>query len=97
MHGGSAPQVRKKAALRMLAMMDVALAQHQRILAKMDTTDGDRLKAIQLLYDRTGFGPGSKVEVEERKWEGVVGKVIRPTGERTRSRYADRHYEQEED
>lgn len=95
-HGGSAAQVQKAARLRLLALADPAISALSAIVQDEEAADGDRLRAATAILDRTGFGPGSKVEVEDRKWQGVVGKVIRPTGERTRSRYADRHYEQDD-
>lgn len=93
-HGGSAPQVQKAAKLRLLDLALPAIAELGKILRSPNTSDADKLRAAVAILDRCGLGPGSKVEVTEKKWEGVVGKVVRPTGERVRSRYADRHYEE---
>jgi hypothetical protein len=65
--------VQKKARERMLELVNPALAELQRILTKPDTTDADRLRAITLLLDRTGYGPKSQVEVEVRPWQELMG------------------------
>ncbi len=57
----------------MLELVNPALAELQRILTKPDTTDADRLRAITLLLDRTGYGPKSQVEVEVRPWQELMG------------------------
>jgi len=44
-------------------MVDPAISQHLRILEKADTSDADRLKAIQMIYDRTGLRPGVDLNV----------------------------------
>lgn len=69
-HGAAAPQVRKAAALRLIEMQDPAIAEHLRILRKPDTSDADRLKAIQMVYDRTGLKPGVDVSLHgPTPWE----------------------------
>ncbi|MBZ5739770.1 hypothetical protein [Nocardioides mangrovi] len=74
MHGGALPQVRKKAAERLQEMVEPALVELNKILAREDTSDADKLRAIQMVLDRTGHGPGSKLEVsgELTRFEQVM-------------------------
>ncbi|WP_430645430.1 hypothetical protein [Agromyces sp. GXS1127] len=65
-HGGSTPQVRKKARERLMEMVDPAVVQLNRIIEKADTSDADRLKAIAMVLDRTGYGAKATLEVEEK-------------------------------
>lgn len=55
-HGGSAPQVRRAAHLRLLEMADLAVDVHEKILR---TSEDERvlLKAAEMVYDRTGLRP----------------------------------------
>lgn len=55
-HGGSAPQVKRKAKLRLLEMVDPALA---RLMAELDNGDAkpaERLRAVENVLDRVGLG-----------------------------------------
>lgn len=76
-HGGKAPQTKAKARERMLEMISPALAQLDRILTKSDTTDADRLRAITLLLDRTGYGPKAELEVEVKQWEQTLQGILK--------------------
>lgn len=96
-HGGSAEQVIKAAKLRLIGLTHPAVHALYKVMMHPRTSDGDRLKAALAILDRAGLGPGASVEVTEKKWQGVVGRVVRPTGEKGRSRYADRHYQEDED
>lgn len=69
MHGGSAPQVREKAAERILALVDLALAGLSRIL-RSGETDVAKLRAIENVLDRAGFGRASRVQQEVSGGEG---------------------------
>ena len=60
-HGGRAPQVAKVAQARLEEMVAPAIQQLQIILEKPNTSDADRLRAIPLLLDRTGFGPPKNI------------------------------------
>lgn len=75
MHGGNIPQVRAAAQRRMFALQEPAIDGIARFLEnrpacdKCGRIDADRdptvLKACQIILDRTGFGPTSKLEVEQ--------------------------------
>jgi hypothetical protein len=81
-HGGTAPQTQKKARERLLEMVDPAIVQLHRILEKDTTTDADKLRAITMVLDRTGYGREAKLEVEVRPYEKLMeGIVIRDQGE----------------
>jgi hypothetical protein len=79
LHGGSAPQVREAARQRLLAMLNPALAELQKILRKPETSDGDRLRAIAQVLTQNGFSPEQAVQIivgEQRpKWEELVDEV----------------------
>ncbi len=78
-HGGRAPQVAKAAQTRLEEMVGPAIQQLQTILEKPNTSDADRLRAIALLLDRTGFGPRKNIGVDMnvRKFEHVITEIIR--------------------
>lgn len=76
-HGGAAKQVAKKARERLMEMVEPALVQLIRIVEQPGTSDSDRLRAIQMVLDRTGYGPGKHVEVEVRPWEVAMQHVFR--------------------
>lgn len=77
-HGGASPQVQKKARERLLELVEPAITQLNRVLDAPGTSDGDRLRAIQMVLDRTGFGPGSTVEHESRPWEIAIQHIFVP-------------------
>lgn len=76
-HGGAAPQTMAKARERMGQLVAPAIAELQQILTKSDTSDSDRLRAITLLLDRTGFGPKSEIGVEVKKYEEIAVSIMR--------------------
>ncbi len=81
MHGGAAPQVKAKASQRLIEMVLPAMAQLKRIIDKPDTSDADRLKAINQVLARTGFTERTSVELnlkEPSEWDklGATGFVI---------------------
>jgi len=82
-HGSATPQAKKKAKERLLEAIDPALVQLQRIIDKPDTTDSDRLRAIQLVLDRTGYHAKTEVtqEVTVKPWESLVQNVTIDTGQ----------------
>lgn len=53
-HGGAAPQTRKKAALRLLELIDPAIATLAREMTMADKSS-DRLKAADSILDRAGM------------------------------------------
>lgn len=77
MHGGAAPQVQRRARERLEELVEPAIAGLRRAL------QSDNLPAIvrasQLVLDRCGFGPTSKLEVEpqpvEREADPVFGWI----------------------
>lgn len=62
MHGGSAPQVRKKAAERLLAASDSLMAALLKIATSAES-EGVRLAAIKDALDRAGFAPAQMVKL----------------------------------
>lgn len=66
-HGSRAPQTERARRLRLMDLQDPATARLARILANPATTDRDALRAIQLIYDRTGLIPGVAVDVATAK------------------------------
>lgn len=83
MHGGSAPQVRAKANQRLVAMVLPAMRELHRILDKPDTSDADRLKAINAVLNRTGYSERQTIELGLRTptpWDGLdtsAFKIVR--------------------
>lgn len=76
-HGGNLPAVRAKAQQRMLELVIPALEELRAILLDPTTADPDRLRAIALLLDRTGFGPKSEVVVETKPYERLMSTIYR--------------------
>lgn len=76
-HGGASPQVKKKARERLLEMVEPALVQLSQIMEKPSTSDSDRLRAIQMVLDRTGYGPGHTLEVEVKPWELTMQRIVK--------------------
>lgn len=62
-HGGAAGQVRRKAALRLLELVEPAIA---RLKEEMDTAEksADRLRAADSILDRAGVVRGVAVDVD---------------------------------
>lgn len=75
-HGGRTGHVKKKAKERLLEMVDPAITELLRIVTKPTTTDADRLRAIQLVLDRTGYHAKTEISAEVKPWEGLVGGEI---------------------
>lgn len=78
-HGSGAPNTRARAKERLQALVEPALVELNRILRKSDTTDADRLRAITLVMDRTGYGTRSElgVEVTVKPWEQTMQGIIK--------------------
>jgi hypothetical protein len=76
-HGGGAAHVAKKARERLQELAEPAVVQLNRILSAQGTSDSDRLRAIQMVLDRTGLGPGLSVEVEVKPWEVTMQHIYR--------------------
>ncbi len=63
MHGGSAPQVRRKAAERLALLLDDSVSFAGRILHDEGADPALRLKAAQWIASVNGFTPGMRVEL----------------------------------
>lgn len=63
MHGGSLPQVKAKAKERLLALVDPALAALHEVLTNPKADDSTKVRAALGILDRTGHGPGAKLEI----------------------------------
>ncbi|PWU57682.1 hypothetical protein DLJ47_01880 [Micromonospora sp. S4605] len=100
MHGGSAPQVRKAAALRLLALADPAITALAEVV-RSAPKESDRVRAATAILDRAGLGPSSKIEVEAKKWEEVFTTIVDDEDDEApawrRDRYADPEDHEEDD
>lgn len=67
-HGGKAPQVRRKAALRLLQLVDPAITTLAREMVQGDKS-GDRIRAAENVLDRTGYPRKSEVDIETAKMQ----------------------------
>lgn len=67
MHGGSAPQVRAKANQRLVEMILPALAHLRKIVDSPSTSDADKLKAIQMILNRTGYSERQQIDIGLRE------------------------------
>lgn len=65
-HGGRAPQVRAKANQRLLNMVEPALKELRRILDDPAAGDRDKLRAINMVLNRTGLAEKQELEVGMR-------------------------------
>lgn len=64
-HGGSAPQVRRKARLRLAELVDPAVGRLGRILAKGN--DRDAMRAIENVLDRAGYPRKAEISVDDAR------------------------------
>lgn len=86
-HGGKAPQVQKKARERLAELVDPFIGELRRIVLESDADDSVKLRGIVALLDRTGYGPGAKIEVGVTKWDALLeeaahaGQIDRSLGE----------------
>lgn len=91
-HGGSAPQVKDAARRRLNALAEPAVVELEKILKHPGTTDKEKLRAVQLILDRTGHGPSSKFELDP-PWQAVVVGVISEDGQQP-AEWRQKRYEQ---
>lgn len=80
-HGGRSPDVRRKARERLLDLVHPAVAELSRIVQAPGTTDSDKLKAIQMILDRTGHHTRQTVEIEVKPWESLLSGIVVEDGE----------------
>ena len=66
LHGGAAPQVKRAAKLRLLELVDPAIATLARIMATSEN-EALRLKAADSILDRGGLPKGAQVTVEDAR------------------------------
>lgn len=64
-HGGSAPQVKRKARLRLAELVDPAIGKLARIMAQGD--DRVALRAVENVLDRAGYPRTANIEVEDAR------------------------------
>lgn len=74
LHGGAAPQVKRAAKLRLLELVDPAIATVARIMATSDS-DAVRLKAAETILDRGGLPKGAQVTVDDAR-SALIAKLI---------------------
>ncbi|MFJ4224968.1 HGGxSTG domain-containing protein [Microbacterium sp. NPDC089695] len=81
-HGGAAAHIQRKAQERLQAMVMPALVELNKILEAPSTSDGDKLRAVSMVLDRTGFGKGVTIEHKQDKpWEVTMQAIIMPVAE----------------
>src|SRR3546814_14929883 len=73
-HGGSAPQVRRKATLRLLELVDPAIGTLARAMVQADKS-ADRQRAANRLPDRAGMPPTATVLAGERARAPLVARL----------------------
>ena len=78
-HGGLAPQVVKSARERLLALVDPALVELQKIVANPKTDDSVKVRSIQIILDRTGYGPGQTVVLQSSAWDDATDAILSDT------------------
>ncbi len=76
-HGGAAAHIQRKATERLQAMVNPALVELNKILIAPGTSDGDKLRAVAMVLDRTGFGKGFTVEhTQDKPWEVTMQHIV---------------------
>lgn len=81
-HGGAAAHIQRKATERLQSMINPALVELNKILVAPGTSDGDKLRAITMVLDRTGYGKGITVEhKQEKPWEVTMQAIVMPLPE----------------
>jgi hypothetical protein len=74
LHGGAAPQVKRAAKLRLLELVDPAIATLARIMAT-SPNEALRLKAADSILDRGGLPKGAQVTIQDAR-EALIEKLI---------------------
>lgn len=62
-HGGSAPQVRAKANQRLIEMVMPAMRELRKIIDDPNALDADKLKAINMVLNRTGYNERHEIDL----------------------------------
>lgn len=66
-HGGSAPQVRAAANRRLIEMVLPAMKELHKIINRDDVADADKLKAISMVLNRTGYSERQQIDIGLRE------------------------------
>lgn len=75
-HGGSAPQVRRKAQERLLASSDKMAALLIHIAEDKQVPYATRLAAVNSVLDRVGINAKTEIDVNVQTWEQILHAVI---------------------
>jgi hypothetical protein len=76
-HGGNLPSIRESAREKLLALVLPAIEELEAVLSNPATANADKLRAIQLILDRTGYGTKSELEVTIKPWEATLKGIMR--------------------
>lgn len=66
-HGGAAPQVRAAANRRLIEMVIPAMKELHKIINREDVADADKLRAIQMVLNRTGYSERQQIDIGLRE------------------------------
>ena len=80
MHGGAAPQVKRKAALRLQELVDPALKVLAREMVSAEKSS-DRLRAVENVLDRAGITRKQDQVDETTAQEMLIAKLQQMTGQ----------------
>lgn len=75
MHGGAAPATQRKARLRLLELVDPAIATLARELTNSQARPADRLRAAELILDRAGYPKQTQITGEDAR-ELLIQRLI---------------------
>lgn len=76
LHGGAAPQVRRKAALRLAELVDPAIATLARIMVDPNANDANRLRAVENVMDRAGVPRKVETNDPDTAREILVARLL---------------------
>lgn len=94
-HGGSAPQVRRAARDRLLALREPAIKALRDVIKEDDVEPGVKVRASLGVLDRTGMGPTSHVEVDILKpWQKAIQEIGGKKPKKSKKRKAKRDGEE---
>lgn len=75
-HGSRAPQVKRKAALRMIELVDPAIATLARVMTNPASKDADKIRAAENVLDRAGLPRRVETGDPEQAKELLVARLI---------------------
>ena len=76
-HGGNLPSIRESAREKLLALVLPAISELEQVLSSATTAPSEKLRAIQIILDRTGYGTKSELEVTVKPWEATLKGIMR--------------------